>query len=164
MSLYLINVTIHILAALVWLGGLFFLALVGAPLLRQLEPALRQRLFRDLGTRFRTVGWWAIGILVVTGIANLYFRGLLRWDGVFGSPRFWGTPLGVALAIKLVAVTVMLVVQVVHDFALGPAAGRLPPGSDQALRLRRHAALLARVSAILGLLIVIVAVRIVRPG
>ena len=47
MSLYFINVTIHVFAALLWLGGMFFLAAVGAPVLRRVEPpALRAELFR----------------------------------------------------------------------------------------------------------------------
>jgi len=160
---YYLLVTVHVLAALLWLGGMFFLGLVGAPVLRAVEPpALRQRLFHQLGLRFRAVGWSAIAVLVVTGVALLHARGLLRWSGVFGSAAFWGTGLGVALAAKLAAVTVMVVVSLVHDFFLGPAAGRAGPDSAEAIRLRRRAALLARVNALLGLLLVAAAVRLAR--
>jgi uncharacterized membrane protein len=77
MSWYFVSVTIHVLAAMLWLGGLLFLAAVGAPVLRRVEPAsLRAELFERLGTQFRNVGWVAIAVLVVTGVANLYFRGL----------------------------------------------------------------------------------------
>jgi uncharacterized membrane protein len=152
-----------VLAALLWLGGMFFLGLVGAPVLRAVEPpALRQQLFHQLGLRFRSVGWSAIAVLVVTGVLLLRARGLLRWSGVFGSAAFWGTSLGVALAAKLAAVTVMVVVSLVHDFLLGPAAGRATPDSAQAIRLRRQAALLARVNALVGLLLVAAAVRLAR--
>src|SRR5690606_10534592 len=45
MTPYYVNVTILVLAALLWLGGMFFLAAVCAPLLRRLEPpALPPRL------------------------------------------------------------------------------------------------------------------------
>ena len=160
---YYLLVTVHVLAALLWLGGMFFLGLVGAPVLRAVEPpALRQRLFHQLGLRFRAVGWSAIAVLVVTGVALLHARGLLRWSGVFGSAAFWGTGLGVALAAKLAAVTVMVVVSLVHDFLLGPAAGRATPDSALAIRLRRRAALLARVNALVGLLLVAAAVRLAR--
>jgi hypothetical protein len=37
--LYYATVTAHLLAALLWLGGMFFLAIVGAPVLRSVEPA-----------------------------------------------------------------------------------------------------------------------------
>jgi hypothetical protein len=36
---------------------MFFLAIVGAPVLRSVEPAaLRQRLFHEVGLRFRALG------------------------------------------------------------------------------------------------------------
>lgn len=162
---YYANVTIHVLAAMLWLGGMFFLGLVGAPALRAVEtPELRQRLFHQLGLRFRTIGWWAIGTLLLTGAINLHYRGLLRWNGVLGDRLFWGTPTGHALAIKLAAVAAMLAVSVVHDFILGPLAGRVPSGSPRALVLRRRAALLARVNALLGVIVVVAAVRLARGG
>lgn len=162
-TLYYINVTIHVLAAMLWLGGMFFLGVVGAPILRAVEPpALRQRLFQQLGTRARSLGWWAITILLFTGVLNLYFRGWLHWSGVLASPAFWRTGTGTALAVKLAAVTVMVVVSAVHDFVLGPMAGRLTAGSPEALAFRRRAALLARANALIGIIIVIAAVRLAR--
>jgi copper resistance protein D len=156
-------VTIHVLAALLWLGGMLFLGVVGAPVLRAIEPpALRQRLFNELGRRFRTVGWIAIATLVATGVLLLRARGLLHWSGVFGSAAFWRTTLGMALAAKLATVVTMIVVSAVHDFLLGPAAGRASPGSPGAIALRRRAALLARVNALVGVLLVIAAVRLAR--
>ncbi|HET7630756.1 MAG TPA: CopD family protein [Gemmatimonadaceae bacterium] len=161
--LYYVNVTIHILAAMLWLGGMFFLGLAGAPALRAIEePVVRQRLFQDLGMRFRAIGWWCIGILVVTGIFNLHYRGWLHWDGVLGSSAFWGTAVGKSLGIKLLAVTAMIVVSAVHDFWLGPLAGKQVPGSPEALGLRRRAGKLARINALLGLVVVIVAVQLAR--
>lgn len=44
--MYPISVTIHLLSAMFWLGGMFFLAIVGAPALRGLDPNLRRRLFK----------------------------------------------------------------------------------------------------------------------
>ena len=160
---YHLVVTLHVLAALLWLGGMFFLGVVGAPVLRAIEPAaLRQRLFHLLGVRFRTVGWIAIAVLVATGTIMLRARGLLAWSGVLGSAAFWRTPLGVALAFKLATVVTMIVVSAVHDFLVGPAASRAEPGSAEAVALRRRAALLARLNALVGLFLVIAAVRLAR--
>ena len=162
-ALYYINVTVHLLAALLWLGGMFFLAVVGAPALRAIEsPALRQQLFQELGVRFRAVGWWAIGVLVVTGIMNLHYRGWLRWHGVLDSAAFWRTAAGQSLGLKLTAVIAMIVVSAVHDFWIGPMAGKLPPGSAEAAAARRAAALLARINAVLGLVVVVAAVQLAR--
>ena len=162
-ALYLSNVAIHVLAAMLWLGGMFFLGVVGAPTLRSIGPAeLRQSLFQQLGVRFRRVGWWAIGVLIVTGTINLYFRGWLRWDGVLGSQRFWASAAGHALALKLIAVAAMLVVSSLHDFVLGPRAGSAAPGSPQALALRSQAARLARLNGMLGVVVVVAAVWLAR--
>jgi uncharacterized membrane protein len=162
-ALYFVNITMHVLAAVLWIGGMLFLGIVGAPLLRALEPPeLRQRLFRDLGLRFRTVGWWSIAVLIVTGFVNLAYRDLLRWDGVLGSAGFWRTSFGHVLAIKLLAVAVMLTVSAVHDFVIGPAASAATPGSPESATLRRRAALIARVNALIGVIVVVAAVRLAR--
>jgi putative copper resistance protein D len=164
-NLYYLNVTIHVLAAMLWLGGMFFLGAVGAPLLRAIEPPeLRQRLFQSIGERFRTVGWIAIAVLLVTGTVNLHYRGMLHWVGVLGSVSFWHTNIGLILGIKLLCVTIMVVVSAVHDFIQGPRAGRAAPGSPEAIRFRSRAAWLARVNAIVGVLLVTAAVRLARGG
>ena len=159
---YYIVVTIHVFAALLWLGGMFFLGIVGAPVLRRIEPPeLRQQLFHTLGLRFRKVGWWAIAVLVASGITVLKLRGFLN-SGVMGNAQFWSTATGIALAAKLSAVTVILALSAVHDFWMGPAAGRAQPGSERALRLRRQAAMLARINGLLALVLVVAAVRLAR--
>lgn len=164
MSLYHLNVTIHVLAALLWLGGMFFLAVVGAPVLRKVEPPqLRAELFRTLGVQFRQVGWIAIAVLVITGVGNLYFRGLLRWD-LLSSGRFWAAPFGHALAWKLAAVATMIAASAFHDFVLGPAASAARAGTPESIRWRRWAALLARFNAVAGVIVVIAAVRLARGG
>jgi uncharacterized membrane protein len=162
--LYYANVTLHVLAAMFWLGGMLFLGIVAAPLLRAVEPEdLRQQLFRRIGQRFRTFGWAAIAILVITGTINLYYRGLLQ-SGVLMNAAFWRTAVGTALLIKLVAVTAMLVVSVMHDFVIGPRAALASAGSSHALTLRKRAVLLARLNALFGILVVIAAVRVARGG
>lgn len=162
MSWYQVSVTVHVLAAMVWLGGMLFLAAVGAPVLRRVEPAsLRAELFERLGTQFRTVGWIAIAVLLVTGVANLYLRGLLNGE-ILSSPIFWSGVYGRALAVKLGTVITMVALSAVHDFALGPAASRVTPGSPEALRLRARSAWVARINALVGLVLIVAAVRLAR--
>ncbi len=161
---YYANVSVHVLAALIWLGGMFFFALVGAPVLRAVEPAaLRRDLFDQLGRRFRSVGWITLGVLLVTGTVNLHFRGLLHWNGIWNNAAFWRSGYGTALAIKLVTVALMLVVEGYHDWVLGPRAGHAPTGSIEAATLRAQASRWARVAALSGIVIVIAAVRLARP-
>lgn len=160
-TLYHVTVFIHVFSAVVWLGGMFGLALV-APILRKAgDPALRQRLFRQVGTRFRGVGWIAIVLLVLTGTGQLWFRGWWGW-GVWGDPGFWTTDTGRTLAAKLSLVALMLAIQAVHDFRHGPHAGRLDPTSAEAAGMRRRATSLARANALLGVLVIWFAVALVR--
>lgn len=163
-SLFFVSVTLHLLAAMLWLGGTFFLAIVGAPVLRRVEPAsLRSELFHRVGVRFRAVGWSAIVVLIVTGLLNLGLRGMLDAE-TLGSASFWEGRYGRTLAWKLAIVASMISLAAVHDFVLGPRASGLPPGSPEAPAARRRAAWLARFNAGLGIALVAVAVRLARGG
>lgn len=155
--LYQLLVFIHILAALLWLGGMFFLGLVGAPVLRRVEPAtLRSHLFHELGTAFRPWSWGAITTLILTGIIILQLRGLLRWENL-ADAGWWATGMGRALAWKLILVGIMVAVSAVHDFWVGPRASR-------SASMRRWAAWLGRGNAILALILVFWATRLARGG
>ena len=161
---YYTNVTVHVLAALLWLGGMLFLGVVGAPVLRQVEPPeLRADLFRQLGEGFRRAGWAAIAVLLVTGVLNLHFRGVLRSE-VLLSAEFRASPYGTSLLWKLISVAVMLSISAIHDFIDGPRASRAIPGSAEALAFRRRAAWLARINAFVGIVLVVFAVRLARGG
>lgn len=162
--LHFASVSTHVLAAIVWLGGMFFFALVGAPVLRTVDPpSLRSALFEALGRRFRRIGWILVAILVGTGLTNLWFRGLLDAE-VLGSARFWTSPVGRSLGWKLAAVTAMIVFSALHDFVWGPRSGRLPAASDEARRTRRITAWIGRLNALAGVVAVLAAVRLARGG
>lgn len=129
---------VHVLAAVTWIGGMVFIAVVLVPTLRGLDdPALRSRLLQDTGRRFRRVGWIAVALLLVSGLANLWMRPYL-----LDLTRF---------QIKLGLVGVALALSALHDFVLGPRAGR--PGADP--RLRARASWVARGNVIVVLLIVL---------
>jgi putative copper resistance protein D len=160
--MYLWLVTLHVFAAMVWIGGTVFLVLVGAPALRDVEPeALRDRLFEAIGLRFRYVGWIAVGILVLTGAGLLRVKGWLSWQ-VMGSRDFWSLPLGHTLAWKLGAVAVMVVLSAAHDLALSPGRVQEAKASPDWPRRRRRLVLLARAGAIAAVVVVVFAVRLAR--
>ena len=129
---------LHVLATITWIGGMLFIALVVVPVTRRLDDAAwRTRLVQEIGTRFRTVGWIALALLVVTGLGNLWLRPYLLWV-----PRFhW----------KLGLVVLALVLSVCHDFILGPRAGR--PGADPSVRVR--ASWIARLNVVVVLAVVL---------
>ncbi len=137
MSLSLAVRFLHLAAALTWVGGMLFVALVLVPVTRRVEdPGLRRRLMHDAGVRFRTVGWVAMGVLVATGILNAWLRPELST-----LPRFWVKVALVVLAIGLSAL---------HDFVLGPRAGR----PDAPAWMRPAASWIARANLLLVLAVV----------
>jgi uncharacterized membrane protein len=136
---------LHVLAAVTWIGGMLFIALVLVPAARRLEdPALRTRLVHDVGLRFRTIGWVAIGVLVVTGLLNLWMHPVL-----LSSSRFhW----------KVGLVVLALILSAFHDFVLGPRAGA--PGADPSARVR--ASWIARINVLVVLAIVALGLSLFR--
>ncbi|MDA8361629.1 MAG: hypothetical protein M0Z44_06505 [Gammaproteobacteria bacterium] len=116
--------TMHLLAAMVWVGGLAFFVFVGVPLARQrpeweLAPAL--------GRAFRPVGWVALAVLLLTGpllLARLGFG----W-AVLRQAAFWSSPFGATLLVKVLLVGGVIGLTVWHDMVLGrrPGQGALRP-------------------------------------
>jgi hypothetical protein len=143
---------------------MFFLALVGAPVLRRVDPPeLRAALFHQLGAKARSWGWISIGVLLATGVVNLWYRGILT-SALLSEMEFWETPMGRALAWKLVAVGIMVTTSAIHDFALGPLASKVNLPVERRHWHRRLAALLARFNAVVGIFLVYWAVRLARGG
>ncbi len=163
-GLYHIAVWVHILSAMLWIGGSGFLVLVVVPVLRKPEfKALSASLMRYTGLRFRIVGWICLLLLVISGIFILGFRGY-GWQDLFSGRIFMGT-FGNILAIKLSLVGMILAISAMHDFYLGPRAMRLileNPDSPQTAGKRKIASWLARITLLLGLGTVLAAISLLR--
>ncbi len=169
MILYQMSVFLHILSAIIWIGGMLFLALVVVPATRGLPPAERASVFGAVGRRFRAVGWGCIGVLIVTGVVNLTYRGVTVESLL--TTQFWGSPFGTTLALKLAVVAVMLGLSAYHDFVIGPRSINIlklagseasPALLTEARRLRARASIVGRVETLLALVVLILAVMIVR--
>jgi copper resistance protein D len=136
---------LHVVAALLWIGGMLFVALVLVPVVRRLEDeALRRRMMRDVGRRFRTVGWIALGVLILTGLGMLWSH-----PSLLHAPRFQA---------KMALVLAALVLTVAHDFVLGPRAGR--PGAGPGARAATS--WLARVNVLVVLGVVLMGLWLFR--
>ena len=155
---------LHIVAACAWLGGMLFLVLVVVPALR--APALAAHsaaAFTVVGERYRTVGWATLLVLVVTGVTNAAIRA--GSAAGLADASWWATPFGRILAAKLVLVALVLGFSAVHDFVVGPRAGRLmleAPDQPGTVRWRMAARWMGRINLLLALAIVALAVRLVR--
>jgi len=106
---------VHLLAAAIWVGGTVALGFVAVPPVQRLEGELRGRLLRELGRRWRPIGWSALGVAVVTGL------GLAVEDHAFGSA---GTGFDWVLAVKGALVGLLAAGAYLHDFVLGPGLAR----------------------------------------
>ncbi|MGH7545810.1 MAG: DUF4149 domain-containing protein [Gemmatimonadota bacterium] len=152
MSLYTLNLFVHVLATVVWAGGMIFLGPIAAPALRRLEPpATRAQAFQAVGRRFRPVGWACIVLLVLTGIFNVIF---LRVD----LGNLLASGFGHRLLTKLVLVAVAIALSALHDFVWGPRAFALGPDHAEGQRLRRWSIAIARLNTVLVLLIIFLGV------
>ena len=156
--------SLHILAAAVWIGGMVFFAVVVIPVLRQ--PDQRERaadLIQRTGTRFRAVGWICMAVLLVTGAGNLYFDGF-RWSSLTAS-EMWQTHFGHILGWKLSLVGLILALSLIHDLWIGPRATAIwlrEPTSGRAARLRRRASWMGRLTLALSLVVLTLAVALSR--
>lgn len=115
--MYSMLVILHILAAVTWVGGMIFLSLVLAPLVRSRKAVPEfMALFRSAALRFRPIVWVAIAILVMTGPMLLSLRGV-----AVASPSSWP---GIVI-VKLTLVALLLFLTLLHDLVLGPQVSRV---------------------------------------
>lgn len=163
-AFYLFSVWLHILAAIVWIGGMAFLILVLVPAIRRPQyRGVAASLIRWTGLRFRLVGWVCMGLLLLSGTFNLAYRGVGWTD--FWSGQLWQGSFGWILGVKLLLVAVILVASTVHDFFVGPRATSVlqqDPASTEAVRLRRQVTWLGRLNMLLTLVVVALGVMLVR--
>ncbi len=143
---------VHVLAAVVWVGGMVFIGVVVAPYARKLPAEQRRELFEQLGRRFSTIGWGCIAILLVTGVGNLIGRGM-EW-----SPAFART-----LGAKLLLVGLMVLLAAFHDFILGPRSATLaadPTKASEAEAARVRASWIGRINLVLALIVILLGLRL----
>jgi uncharacterized membrane protein len=159
--LYKIAVAVHVLSAIIWVGGVLFMGMVAVPAARRLQPRIRRAVTTRLGMAFRPVGWTCLALLVVTGTYMMTSWGA-TWQNVFDL-SFFQAPHTRLLGYKLVAVIVMLGLSGVHDWHLGPKASETEEGSDEAERYRKIASWMGRLTGILVIVIAVLAVFVARP-
>jgi uncharacterized membrane protein len=146
---------LHMIATVVWVGGLALMALVvwpGARAVLGSGPQLAA-LVRDLQRRFNPLAWLSLAALIVTGLiqmtANENYDGLLRVTN----------PWTAAILIKHLAVGAMVLIGGYMQWALQPelarigaleAHGRPAPAAEA---LRRRELRLTRLNLLCGVLV-----------
>lgn len=150
---------LHLLAAVIWIGGLFFQLLVVRPTLNRAATVREQvRLGLSLEGRFRAVMWPAVGVVLLTGLYNVMNLLMATAQAGVSLPTAFVRILGT----KLLLVVLMIGLQVVQQLILRPRriAG-LQAVQPEAAVLPASLVTLQGLSQVLYLLSVILAVAVV---
>ncbi len=99
---------VHIVTAVVWLGGGLTAAILGTRISAQRDPARMAAFARD-------VEWLGNRVFVPASLLVLVFGFLMIWEGPWGFDQLW-----IQLALGLFAVTFLT-----GAFFLGPQAGKI---------------------------------------
>lgn len=126
---------VHLIAAVVGLGGMGFLLLILIPSLRVLQAEQREALSKALASRFRWATWSAVILLLLSGIYNTrYYYREVPWG-----PAWKWLTLKITLALLLFIIALGLTI---------------PFRLFEPLRARRRVWLL--VAFILGVIVVLI--------
>ena len=138
---------LHLMAAILWVGGTLFTSLAIHPVLRaQLGEKERLAVYEALGRRLNAVQWWTWGVLLATGLWKLW--------GLRSTPEVFLGPFGRILAVKLTLVAAMVALSLIHSLSWGPALTRGGLSAAARAALARRAAFWGKINAALMLAIV----------
>ena len=94
MTLFAFIYSIHVLAALVWVGGMFFAWMVLRPAaVKALEGPARLKLWVEVFPRFFAWVWVAVIILPIGGVGMIH----IRFNGFETAPRYVQIMMGLYL-------------------------------------------------------------------
>jgi uncharacterized membrane protein len=135
---------VHVLCAVLWVGGMFFAYVVLRPSLSVLEPIQRIALHTQIFRRFFLVVWHAMPLILITGFAVLF--------GFYGGLAYVGWNVHVMMLLGLIMSAIFLVI------VFGPYARfrRTTDRNRAALAIDSIRKLIA-VNLVLGIVTVVVA-------
>jgi uncharacterized membrane protein len=140
-TLYWLLKAVHVLCAVVWVGGMFFAYVVLRPSLSALDPPQRMALHGQVFRRFFLIVWHAMPLIVLTGFAMIF--------AVFGGMAGVTWNIHVMLLLGLVMAALFLAI------FFGPyRTFRASPGPASLDAIRK----LIGINLVLGLLITVIAV------
>jgi uncharacterized membrane protein len=135
---------VHVLCAVIWVGGMFFAYVVLRPSVSVLEPIQRIALHTQIFRRFFLIVWHVMPLILLSGLAALF--------GLFGGPATAPWNISVMMLLGLIMSAVFLLI------VFGPYA-RFRRTTDRATivanmdRIRK----LIAVNLVLGIVTVVVA-------
>lgn len=140
--------SLHLLAAVVWVGGMFFAWMVLRPAaVNALEVPPRLGLWLEVFTRFFYWVWAAVVVLPVTGVGMLH----LRFSGFDNAPRYVDVMIG--LFVVMLALFLRIQILQLPELRRAVAAQEWANGGAVLGRIRR----LVGINVLLGLIVVAIA-------
>lgn len=123
---------LHLLAALIWVGGMFFAWMVLRPAaVDVLEPPARLRLWLEVFRRFFYWVWPAVLVLPVTGVGMLH----QSFASLEAAPRYVHMMIG--LYVAMLALFVRISALLLPQLRAAVAAENWPEGGAVLGRIRR---------------------------
>ena len=146
----------HLIATVVWIGGLVAMALVVWPGLRRAidDSATFGRAIEAIDRRFRPLANLSLAVLLITGLVQM--NASPNYKGFLSFGNLWAQ----AILLKHISIIGMIAVGATMNFVVQPAlrrnamlAGAGVSNEAEAARLRKRLDRLARIDLILGLLV-----------
>lgn len=140
-------ITLHVLAVILWIGGMFFAAVAVRPTLAALDPMTAARFWAGLLGRFIPWVWGAIVVLLATG----FYMVANSFDGLAGAPWFVHLMMGLGIFMMLMFGHL--------SFSAHKRLKRAVAANDQAALAKpvRQIRVIMAVSLALGFIIILVA-------
>jgi len=91
-------ITLHVLAAIIWVGGMFFGFLAVRPALAEMDTKHRARIWVGIFRRFFPWVWGSIVVLLVSGI----YMAFDSFDSLAHAPIFVNVMMGLGILMMLI--------------------------------------------------------------
>jgi uncharacterized membrane protein len=152
MTAFSLDYSLHVLAALVWVGGMFFAWMVLRPAaITALEGPARLKLWVEVFQGFFRWVWGAVVLLPVSGVVMLN----MNFNGFEHAPRYVQVMMG--LFVVMTALFIRIQALLLPELRTAVQAQDWPAGAAVLGRIRR----LVGINLLVGLVVVTIAA--VRP-
>ncbi|MEO4015958.1 CopD family protein [Pseudomonas rossensis] len=152
MTAFSLVYSLHILAALVWVGGMFFAWMVLRPAaMKALEGPARLKLWVEVFQGFFRWVWVAVVLLPISGVGMIH----LQYSGFEAAPRYVQVMMG--LYVVMTALFIRIQALLLPELRTAVAAQDWPTGAATLGKIRK----LVGINLIVGL--VLVAIAAARP-
>ena len=144
--------TLHVLSALIWVGGMFFAWMVLRPAaMKALEGPARLKLWVEVFQGFFRWVWVAVVLLPISGVGMIH----LQFSGFEAAPRYVQVMMG--LYVVMTALFIRIQALLLPELRTAVAAQDWPTGAATLGKIRK----LVGINLIVGL--VLVAIAAARP-